>query len=127
MPIMSPEIQELMWKAGLVEGKAQEKTESESISAKLERAGLGLDDALLNLANVANGSSNEGLRVKANETALKLHGVLKNDTAPPAVSNFTIVINDSKSEQKVSGVNPILLPRQLISKLEQQPEDKVTN
>lgn len=127
MPIMRPEVQEMMRNAGLVDGQKISAPAEDTIAAKLERAGLGLEEVLLNLAQTANNSANEGLKVRANETALKLHGALK-ETAAPSVPAFTIIINDSASKpvEIHEGVNPIFLPRQLLSTL-QQPEDKTSN
>ncbi len=124
MPIMSPEVQKLMRAAGLTDRDKNESTSEDSIGSKLERAGLGLDDVLLNLAQTANNSANEGLKVRANETALKLHGALKETAAAPA-SNFTIIINDPtySPAKSLEGVNPIFLPRQLLSQLPKESDE----
>lgn len=116
MPLMSPEIQAALRMADVI---GEKKGEKGSIQERMEAAGLSLDDVIMNLASIANGTGNEGLKMRANETALKMHGALK-ETAAPTVAPFTIVINDTNVKQiEVSGgVNPIFLPRQLLSKLE---------
>jgi hypothetical protein len=103
MPILSPEIQRVLRTAGL-------KKDNETIQEKLDSSGLGLTETLELLAEIAQTSTNESVRIRAAETVLKLHGVLK-DQAPPPPS-ITIVINDGKD---TPSTNPILLPRQLIS------------
>jgi hypothetical protein len=125
MPLMSPNhqaqmraqevLQEL---TGEKKSVGNKKAEELTVQERLQLAGLGLDQTLENLAHTANNSANEGLRVRANETALKLHGVLK-EAAQVSNPSFTIVINDTASAatQNLEGVNPIFLPRQLLGAL----------
>lgn len=120
MPLMKPEIQKVLRAAGLAKEASNPDT---PLSEKLDAAGLSVDELLEELAHLAKNSGNEALRLKAVETSLKAHGALK-DSAPQ-VPSFTIVIQDSggqlpsQSPETNSTVNPILLPRQLLSSLSQ--------
>lgn len=129
MPLMSPNHQAQMRAQEVLKELTGEKSTSTSdpkkekdlsTSERLQLAGLGLDQTLENLAHTANNSANEGLRVRANETALKLHGILK-EAAAPSNPTFTLIINDSQppasATKDLEGVNPIFIPRQLLSVL----------
>lgn len=124
MPLMRPEVQELLRKAGL----APEATAKDlrPLSEKLDAAGLSLEETLDEVAIIMKSTGNDSLRLRAAETILKAHGALKESA--PAPPSFTIVIQESlgngDSTQPLadatnlpSGVNPILLPRQLLKKL----------
>jgi len=89
---------------------------------------LSLDETLEHLAYVAKESGNESLRVRVLETVAKMHGALKESA--PAAPSFTIVIQESPAtvspqasqtsefpKNLPQGVNPILLPRQLLKEL----------
>lgn len=131
MPIMSPGVQALLRKAG-VEGVPPVKAESGSgeqteLQSKMELAGLGIDAAIENLSNIASNSLSEVIRLRATETALKMHGALKesNSGSTAAAPSFTLVIQDSGS-LSLGGVNPIFLPRQLLSKIKAATEEEPT-
>src|SRR5947207_13721891 len=117
---MKPEIQRILRKAGL----EKSGEDAAPVGQLLEDAGLGLSETIQNLAEIANSSGNEALRMKANETALKMHGALKEQ--PSAVfPSFTLVISDPFAQGRVvaevaGGENPIFLPRQLLSQLEKE-------
>lgn len=120
MPLISPEIQAVLREAGLLESAGDKnKKDSRPLSEKLDAAGLGLDETLEELAIVVKGTGNESLRVRCLETVLKAHGALKE--TPTASPSFTIVINGAPplnpNLQIPTGVNPILLPRQLLGTL----------
>lgn len=119
MPLIRPEIQQVLREAGLAPSRKTENREAEpgSVSAKLEAAGLGLDETLERYADLACNTSNEVLRKNALDTILKMHGALKEAAAAPP--SFTIVIQSSgeASAPLVAGTNPILLPRQLLKEL----------
>lgn len=102
MPILKPEIQAALRHAGIG------KVEGSSVADMLNEADLSLWDSIQILADIARGSSQEGEKRRAIETAFKLHGVLK-DTAP-APPQVTIIINDPEGPK---GINPILLPREV--------------
>jgi hypothetical protein len=111
MPLIRPEIQQILRKAGL-QGPAP--AQDQTLTEKLDASGLDLVSVLDELNTLAKSSGNEALRLRALETALKAHGALK-DTAP-AVPSFTIIIQDGASGETTNPqVNPILLPRQLLS------------
>ena len=113
MPLIKPEIQNLLRKAGLA---PEQSKIDQTLVEKLDCAGLDLDSVLEELNTLAKSSGNEALRLRALETALKAHGALK-DSAP-AIPSFTIIIQDGASKSSESTqVNPILLPRQLLSTL----------
>lgn len=129
MPLIRPEIQNVLRSAGLLDSKKKgASAEETTLIEKLNDAGLSLEEILENLAFTAKESANEGLRVRCLETALKAHGALK-DTTPP-VPSFTIVIQEagagSPGQPSVQGVNPILLPRALLKTL-QTDEGEVKN
>lgn len=106
MPLTKPDIQEALRSVGLV-------TEKEaSISDKLDIAGLSVQTSLEILSDIAHGADKSTEKLRAVETAMKLRGLLKDQQAPPP--SITIVINDPQGEH--TGVNPILLPRQLNKK-----------
>jgi len=119
MPLMRPEVQKVLRSAGLI---AEKQAESDSpISEKLDAAGLSLENTFEGLSQIALSSGNEALRLRALETSLKAHGALK-EIAPP-IPSFTIIIQPSATGSSSSvagipvGVNPILLPRQLLKSL----------
>jgi hypothetical protein len=116
MPLIRPEIQQVLRNAGLL-GEEKSKSGGRSLTDRLDDAGLGLDDTLEQLAFVAKESGNEALRVRCLETILKAHGALKESA--PAAPSFTLVINGSPSDSAniPQGINPILLPRQLLEQL----------
>jgi hypothetical protein len=126
MPIMKPEhqrammnAQKLMAAAG-VEGAKEpvpvDDAGANNVRTLLDRAGLSLEDTIQELAIVAKGA-NEGLRARAIDTALKMHGALK-EAAVGSVPSFQIIIKNDSSQDPGStnpaGVNPIFIPRQLL-------------
>ena len=124
MPLIRPEIQKILRESGLLESEeVKARKDARPLAERLDAAGLGLDETLEELAMVAKGSGNESLRVRCLETVLKAHGALK-ESAPSAPS-FTIVIqgqavgdpSHTKQANIPDGVNPILLPRQLLTLL----------
>lgn len=123
MPLMSPGVQAALRKAGVEKIPIHELPgrEEESITEKLHSAGLSLETTLENLATIANGTGNEGLKLRANETALKLHGALKESNIN-TVPSFTIVIQDPGSASQTQVANPIFLPRQLHQLIKEQKE-----
>ncbi len=124
MPLMRPEVQEVLRAAGLAPGATSKDTRP--LTEKLDAAGLSLDETLEELAIILKSTGNDSLRLRAAETVLKAHGALKE--SQPAAPSFTIVIQESLGngalvqplpgvENIPNGVNPILLPRQLIKEL----------
>jgi hypothetical protein len=123
---MRPEIQAVLRQAGLKKDRVNENPDGEgTLSDRLSQAGMSLDEGLEQLVHVAQNSANESLRLSALDRVLKIHGALK-ETAPQAPS-FTIVIQEGGGaiDNKIQGVNPILLPRQLLKQLDEQ-EGKVS-
>lgn len=112
MPIIKPEIQQVLRTAGLLEPSAQEGL---TIEESLNQAGLDTSSIAEELSSLALHSNNESLRLRALETALKVKGALK-DT-PPAIPSFTIVIQNSSSDlSSTKGASPIVFPRQSLLK-----------
>ncbi len=104
MPLLSPQIQKALRASGLLEN-TEEKT---SLSEKLEKSNLSLDDLLSSLYDFSQNASAENLRLDAIKTALKMHGALSEQTpAPPSV---TFIIQGEEAQE----VNPILIPRSKI-------------
>jgi hypothetical protein len=115
MPLIKPEIQEVLRQSGL----AKEKTSSETpLNQVLDAAGLDINTIAEELFHLAKNSGNESLRLRALETALKARGALKESA--PAAPSFTLVINSSSPSNPnlqpgvPADVNQILIPRQLL-------------
>lgn len=110
MPLIRPEIQKVLRAVGL------EKEESPgTASEKLTAAGLSQDRIAEELTEIATSSGNEALKLKALETALRVHGALKDQTQV-AIPSFTVIIQSASGETISSDVNPILIPRQSLNK-----------
>lgn len=107
MPIIKPEVQKVLREAGLV----KKIESSDSIDTILSESGLSKSEVIEELSSLARSSSNETLRLRALELAMKAHGLLKNDNAAVQVPNFTIVFQ--KDVVGDHDVNPILIPREL--------------
>lgn len=124
MPLIKPEVQSILRESGLAPERNSKANEG-TIAEKMAQAGLDDECLVEELYNIAKMSSNEGLKLRALETALKIRGALK-DTAPPPPS-FTIVIQPSSfhtsDQYATDGTNPILLPRQLLNNI--KDTDKV--
>ncbi len=89
-----------------------------TLESRLENSGLALDVILAELSNIIQNPESEGLKLKAIEHALKMHGVMKDSGAAPA--SVTININDGAFGNGNSGVgNPILYPREISISLEE--------
>jgi hypothetical protein len=74
----------------------------------LENQGLGLDRVIAELSDIMTESPDRNVRLRATETALKLHRVMEDEKAPaPAV---TIVIQGGSGH---SSIPSILLPREI--------------
>lgn len=114
MPLIKPEVQKILRAAGL-----EKETSVGSASEKLSSAGLDEDRIAEELTAIATSSGNEALRLKALETALKVHGSLKDQTTAQLPS-FNIIIQGSSE----GSINPILLPRQSLSLVIPPPQEK---
>ena len=108
MPIVKPEIQKILRASGL--DSTKEQSDESSISEKLEAAGLSDERLAELLTDIASGSANEGIRLRAIETGLKVRGALKESA--PAAPSFTIVIQSANPSSPQHEVNPIMFPRQ---------------
>lgn len=109
--LMKPNLQAVLRESGF---SPSEKVEKGSLSEQLDEAGLSLNQALGELAFLVRNTQNDSLKKSALETVLRLHGALKEQAAP--LPTVTIVIKDptgSLSADK-DGVNPIVLPRELL-------------
>src|SRR6266568_659036 len=103
MPIISPDIQKALRQVGL-----SKNLKDIPLVERLEANNLSLDDALEQLSEIMQGGdANQKLR--AVDTALKLHKVLNEDKVQMPV--IQIQINDKFSAASTS-VNPILIPRE---------------
>ena len=106
MPILKPEIQKVLRAAGL-EKEPLQGSASELLSA----AGLSEERIAEELTEIATSSGNESLKLKALETALRVHGSLK-DQAQSSIPTFNIYIHSASSSSDTPGINPIVFPRQ---------------
>lgn len=113
MPLIKPEIQDVLRAAGL-----EKPQTSGSASDKLTSAGLSLDSIAEELTELAKHSGNESLRLRALETSLKVHGALK-DQPQAIIPSFTIIIQSAGAGPTPS-VNPILFPRQSLGLVQPQ-------
>ena len=106
MPIINHDIQRALRVAGIV--KDDNPTDT-GIQARLDRHNLSLDETLAHLSDLVTGSDTSAVKLRAVDTILKLHGILKETAAPPPSIN--IIINDSLGTPVGNGINPILIPR----------------
>ena len=115
MPLINPEIQKALRAAGLGnDTTSTESGECSPVETHLQNAGMGLEEAVNELAHLAKNSGSEALRLRAIEDTLKLHKVMKEDG--PALPTINIMIMEAPGADKrtVEGVNQIFLPRELI-------------
>lgn len=123
MPLIKPEVQNLLREAGLAPGRSSSSSAGDNtLNEKMDQVGLTDEMLLEGLYDIAKLSGNEAIRLRALETALKARGSLKESAQSPP--SFTIVIQPSSFQQSPQnsqnvpeGVNPILLPRQLLNKI----------
>lgn len=107
MPLMRPEIQAVLRASGLDKSQTPPEGSENAFSEKLNRAGLSQDQIAEGLSELARGSGNDSLRLRALETAMRAQGVLK-ETAQVQIPSFTIIIQQSSTDKS----NDILFPRQ---------------
>lgn len=105
MPLIKPEVQRVLRESGL-----DKPERTGTVDEQLTLSGLSNEALADELSHLALNSTNEALRLRALETALKVRGALKEQ--PPVIPSFTIVIQNSSPDlTKTGGVNPILFPR----------------
>jgi len=110
VPIIKPEVQQILAKAGLIKEPASER-DNKSVEENLNLHGLDNDALAEALTRIALTSDNDTLRLRALETALKVKGALKEQ--PQTMPQVTIVIQGSDTDlSRTLGVNPIIFPRQ---------------
>ncbi len=68
MPLIRPEVQQILREAGLLPEEKSKKSSDKPLSERLDAAGLSLDETLEELAIVAKTSGNEALRIRCLET-----------------------------------------------------------
>jgi hypothetical protein len=121
VPILKPDIQRVLQQAGL------EKSEEVDMTSLLESNNLDKGTLLDRLRDLIECGENESTRIRALELSLKLHGLLKDVIPTPA--SVTILIKDpsDKSSSAISGVNPVVLPRQLKTESESNPDLDLKN
>ncbi len=100
MPILRPEVQKVLESVGL------NSTKPDDIKSQLADAGLSLESTLAIVSHIMDHGDSDAIRLKAAEDSLRIHGLMKDQAAPPP--SVTIIIRDSASPD---GVNPILIPR----------------
>ena len=98
MPLLRPDIDKVLKSAGI--------GDESPISKKMDENNLSLNSTISRLADLTENASSDSVRLNAINTALKMHGALKE--SGPAGTQVTIVINDPKSQ---NNVDPILFPR----------------
>lgn len=107
MPLLNPSslrIDAALVEAGILSApSAKQPEEEEKLSEVLSQVGLSKREVCKNLSDLANYSGKEEIRLKANETALKLHG---GDIGSSGIKiNFNIISKEGYS------VNSILIPQ----------------
>ena len=113
MPILKPEMQAALRAAGLSKGS---RIETSEIGAALDDAGLSIEETLQTLKFLEENSQSENTKLRVVELTHKLRGLLKDQVAPPP--SITIQILDPAfASARTSGVNPVLLPRELLATL----------
>lgn len=133
MPLIKPEIQKVLRDAGLLKKSSTEESAPElTLQDRFEAAGFGVQDTIEELVGIAKNSGNEGIRLRAIEASLKVQGMLKEKDVQ-ALPSFTIVIQPPATGSSESllnlhpglpqGVNPILLPRQLLNQYESSKKE----
>lgn len=115
MPLIKPEIQKILRDVERsVASKLQDEDVDKSlIEATLEASGLGLTETVEALSRITNNATSDAIQLRAVETTLKLHNVLKEGVQGTTTVN--IIINDTsgKPSETLQGIDPILLPRSL--------------
>lgn len=99
MPILKPEIQKVLNSVGLSSKNPSDLTE------QLDGAGLSLESTLSTVSHIMDHGDSDTIRLNAANTALKLHGLMRDQ--PAQAPSVTIVIRDTDAP----AVNPILVPR----------------
>jgi hypothetical protein len=118
MPLIKPEVQKVLKEAGLIK---KDQDQIRSINETLTDSGLSDENIADELTSLALHSNNEGLRLRALETALKVKGALKE--TPPVIPSFTVVINNSNKDlSNTAGFNPTVFPRQSFSLGDLKPD-----
>jgi hypothetical protein len=112
MPLIDTTIDDILRGAG-VKGVTSAAIEGDKrdIRALMEEVGLSDKEMLNQLANIIHNGTNDALRLQGLDKGLKMSGLLSEKPAPPVVP-VIINIHDSKAP---IGVNPILLPREIIN------------
>lgn len=101
MRLLSPTaIRDVLSESGLVD--------QSDIKKVLEANSLGINEVISEVGYIMRGGENSSVKLRAAETAMKLHGYLNNKDDGPAAPIVNIIINDSKD----TVINPILIPRQ---------------
>ena len=118
MPLIKPEVQQVLRKAGLLE---DEKVDNGSFVDGLTSAGLTNEAIADELVSLALHSNNEALKLRALEIVMKARGALK-DT-PVQVPSFTVIIqSDGQDLTKTKGLASHLFPRQSLQGLDSSYE-----
>lgn len=110
MPLINHGIQDALRKAGIVKDPNEGPS---NIQSKMNEAGMSVDELLISLRDTVEGADSSSVKLRAIDTALKLHGVLKDQVAPPPLVN--IIIADPNPLKAEGGLNPILIPRKVIA------------
>lgn len=109
MPIISPNIQAALRKAGI----AKESSDI-PLPERLDANNLSIDELLCELSNIVQGGDTPQ-KLRAIDTGLKLHKVLNDQ--PASIPQISIVIQDKFSVAgAICDINPILIPRPNIVK-----------
>ncbi len=109
MPIISHGVQEALRMSGIVKDP---DAEDKSVTGILESNDLDLKQIISHLADVVSGADTSAVKLRAIDTVLKLHGVLKEQAAPPPSFNIVFTSPEDRPIGNESlKINPILVPR----------------
>jgi len=85
------------------------KKEGNSLKDILSNSGMGLENVIQNLANLAFNAGDDAVRLRAIDTGLKLHKVMDDEKAAAPVINITI--QSVNGNREMHGIASILVPR----------------
>ncbi len=119
MLINNSPISEILHSAGIIKPKSNE--EGNRLKEILSDSGLSLEEVISELSNVVKGSGDESLKLRGIDTALKLHGAMKEEDK--SIPQITINIQAPQARladecgadesEETYGIPSIFIPRAL--------------
>ena len=106
-------INEILQAAGVIRAKsADEKNHLKEI---LNDSALSLEEVISELSNVVKGSQDESIKLRGIDTALKLHGAMKEEdkSVPSITINIQAPREAASESEETYGIPSIFIPRAL--------------